>query len=57
MRIGYTEKQVGHMTLYKWKKLYKSYQKLFDNELILTASRKTYEEAFKPVTLDDIIPE
>ena len=57
MRIGYTEKQVGHMTLYKWKKLYKSYQKLFDNELILTASRKTYEEAFKPATLDDIIPE
>ena len=45
------------MTLYKWKKLYKSYQKLFDNELILTASRKTYEEAFKPATLDDIIPE
>lgn len=57
MRIGYTEKQVGHMTLCKWKKLYKSYQKLFDNELMLTASRRTYEEAFKPVTLDDIIPE
>lgn len=55
-KLGYTEKEVGRMTFRKWKLLYKSYQKTFDNELMLTLSRTTYEQATKEITIDDVIP-
>lgn len=44
------------MTLKKWQLLYKAYQKHFDNELMLTLSRTTYEQATKEVSIDDVIP-
>lgn len=44
------------MTLKKWSMLWKAYAKNFDNELYLTAMKKTYEEATKPKDIDDIIP-
>ena len=55
-RLGFTEKEVGRMTLKKWQLLYRAYQKNFDNEMLLTLSRTTYEEATREVTIDDVIP-
>ena len=55
-KLGYDEKEVGRMTFRKWKLLYKAYQKTFDNEMMLTLSRTTYEQATKEVTIDDVIP-
>lgn len=55
-KLGYSEKEVGRMTLKKWQLLYKAYQKHFDNELMLTLSRTTYEQATKEATIDDVIP-
>lgn len=44
------------MTLKKWHLLWKAYTRNFDNELYLTANKKTYEETSKPQTIDDVIP-
>lgn len=55
-KLGFTEKEVGRMTFKKWSMLFRAYKKCFDNELMLTASRTTYEEAEKEVTIDDVIP-
>ena len=55
-KLGFSEKEVGHMTLKKWSMLWKAYAKNFDNELYLTAMKKTYEETTKPKDIDDIIP-
>ena len=55
-KFGYTEKEIGHMTLNKWAALWEAYKSNFDNEMYLTQSRTTYEEATKPKTIDDIIP-
>jgi hypothetical protein len=27
MKMGFTEKEIGHMSFYKWKRLYRHYQK------------------------------
>jgi len=55
-KLGFTEKEIGHMTYRKWYLLFQAYKSNFDDELILTASRKTYAEVTKPVSIDDIIP-
>lgn len=55
-RLGFTEKEVGRMTFKKWVSLFKAYKKMFDNEMLLTAARKTYEEVERPITIDDVIP-
>jgi len=55
-KYGYSEKEVGHMTLKKWSMLWKAYARNFDNELYLTSAKKTYEEITKPKDIDDIIP-
>ena len=61
-KFRYTERDVGHMTLSKWNMLYDAYKRNFDNELILTLSRKTYTEYEKENNLysenriDDVIP-
>lgn len=44
------------MTFKKWKLLFNAYKKMFDKELLLTATRKTYEEVERPITIDDVIP-
>lgn len=44
------------MTFKKWNLLYKSYKKNFDNELLLTHSKTTYEQAERETTIDDVIP-
>lgn len=44
------------MTFRKWSLLFKAYKRSFDNELMLTISKTTYEEAEKEITIDDIIP-
>jgi hypothetical protein len=54
--MGFSEKQVGHMTFYKFDKLYKSYKQVFDLEKILDYNRTTYAESEREETLDDLIP-
>lgn len=54
--MGFTEKEVGHMTFSKFDKLYIAYKKLFDLENSLKYNKMTYAENEKEETLDDIIP-
>ena len=54
--LGYSEKQVGRMTLWKWKLLYQAYKDNFDTELFLTLSRQRYQDIEKEITIDDVIP-
>ena len=50
------------MTLVKWNGLYDAYKRNFDNELILTLSRKTYADIEKENNIyaenriDEVIP-
>lgn len=55
-KLGFTEKQVGHMTWRKFWKLYKAYQKTFDDELIMKLKSITYSSLNREVTIDDVIP-
>ncbi len=41
--MGFTEKEVGHMTYAKWHKLYKAYQRNFDLELSMKINGKRYQ--------------
>lgn len=43
-KLGFTEKEVGHMTYAKWHKLYKAYQRNFDLELSMKINGKQYQD-------------
>lgn len=43
-RWGFSEREIGHMTWKKWRRLYKSYQTHFDTELSLMCSKTTYSK-------------
>ena len=45
--LGFTEKEVGRMTLRTFNKFYKCYKDNFDLEMRLKLSNTTYEEAIK----------
>ena len=55
-KLGFTEKQVGHMTLKKWNLLYSAYKDNFDMELTLKLKGLRYSDLNKEVTIDDVIP-
>lgn len=55
-KLGFSEKQVGHMTMKKWKLLYKAYQLNFDNELYMKFTGRTYASLEKEPDIDDVIP-
>jgi len=55
-KLGYTEKQVGHMTLRKWSLLYKAYKNQFDLELAIKTKGLRYVDLEKEITIDDVIP-
>ena len=55
-KLGFSDKDVGRLTFRKWSQLYKAYKKNFDNELLLVASKTTYAQAEKEITIDDVIP-
>lgn len=55
-KLGFTEKQVGHMTFRKWNLLYQAYKDQFDLELAMKANGKRYADIEKEVTIDDVIP-
>jgi hypothetical protein len=55
-KMGFTERQVGHMTFCKFDKLYQAYKNIFDLENKLKYNRTTYAELEKEETLDDAIP-
>jgi hypothetical protein len=40
--MGFTVKEIGHMTLRKFRRYYKAYKQNFDLELLLLLSHKTY---------------
>lgn len=55
-KMGFTEKEVGHMTFYKFDKLYQAYKSIFDTENILKFNKATYTDLEREETLDDVIP-
>ncbi len=56
MKMGFSEKQVGHMTLRKFDLLYKAYKNVFDLENTLKYNRVVYSDLEKEETLDDVLP-
>lgn len=54
--MGFSENEVGHMTLYKFDKLYSAYKGFFDLENKLIYNKMTYAELEKEETLDDVLP-
>lgn len=55
-KLGFSEKQVGHMTLKKWKLLYKAYKLEFDREFYMDRNNKNYAMMDKETDIDDVIP-
>jgi len=55
-KLGFTEKQVGHMTLKKWSLLYKAYKDNFDLELSMQLKGVKYSDLEREITIDDVIP-
>lgn len=53
--MGFTEKQVGHMTVTKFNKLYQVYKDIFDLENRLKNNNMTYRELEYEPTLDDVL--
>jgi len=43
-KLGFTEKEVGHMTYSKWHRLYQAYQNNFDVELAMKLAGKGYKD-------------
>lgn len=40
--MGFTTKEIGRMTIRKFRRFYKAYKQNFDLELLLLLTRKTY---------------
>lgn len=55
-KLGYTEKQVGRMTIRKWNLLYDAYKESFDMELVMRKRGIRYADVEKETTIDDVIP-
>jgi hypothetical protein len=55
-KLGFTERQVGHMTYRKWALLYKAYKNNFDIELVMKNKGVRYADLEKEITIDDVIP-
>jgi hypothetical protein len=55
MKLGYSEKQIGHMTYGKFYRLYEMYKNIFDLELSLTVNQQPYS-SLEPKGIDDVVP-
>lgn len=55
-KLGFTEKQVGHMTFKKWNKLYDAYKSVYDKEYNMKNRGLTYAQLEYEPTIDDVIP-
>lgn len=55
-KLGFTERQVGHMTFRKWSKLYEAYKSEYDKELVMNTRGITYAQLEYEPTIDDVIP-
>lgn len=53
--MGFTEKQVGHMTVTKFNKIYQVYKDTFDLETRLKRNSLTYRDLEYEPTLDDVL--
>lgn len=55
-KLGFTEREVGRMTLGKFVRLYQAYKNDFDMELIMKNKGIRYCDLNKENTIDDVIP-
>lgn len=42
--MGFSQKEIGHMTVRKFSRYYKAYKQNFDLELLLYLNKKTYSK-------------
>jgi hypothetical protein len=55
LKIGYTEKQIGRMTMRKFFDLYDAYKRVFDIELDMKQMGSRYRD-LGAKSIDDVIP-
>lgn len=55
-KMGFTEKQVSHMSFRKFCLLHRAYKNVFDMEATLKYNKLTYSDLEKEKTLDDVLP-
>lgn len=53
--MGFTEREIGHMTVKKYMALYKVYKDTFDLETRLRNNNLTYAQLEHEPTLDDVL--
>jgi hypothetical protein len=56
IKMGFTERQIGHMTMKKYSKLLKAYKDIFDIEMTLTTNKIKYSEIGASTSIDEAIP-
>lgn len=56
MKIGYSYKEAGRLTIKQWAESYQAYKDIFDKEMMMINSRTTYAELHREITIDDVIP-
>ena len=56
MKMGFSEKEVGRMTIKKWKQMYDAYKLVFDYENSLIRNGERYSNVDVEATIDDVIP-
>lgn len=54
--MGFSEKEVGRMTIKKWKQMYDAYKLVFDVENSLIRNGERYSNVDVEATIDDVIP-
>lgn len=54
--MGFAEKEIGHMSLRKFMKLYEAYKLVFDTENMLSRNGQKYSELGKETSISDVIP-
>ena len=54
--MGYAEKQIGHMTINKFMKIYTAYKNVFDLELSMKEKGVRYSDLLNEASIDDAIP-
>jgi len=54
--MGFSEREIGHMSLDKFNRLYKAYKDDFDTEMIMRENKIKYSDLGKETTINDVIP-
>jgi hypothetical protein len=51
--MGFTQREIGHMTTRKFSRYYKAYKQNFDTELCLLLQKKTYSQLEEEMVDDE----